>query len=265
MTLTAEDRARYARHLVIPELGEEGQARLAAASVLVVGAGGLGSPCLYYLAAAGVGRLGVLDHDVVEPSNLQRQILHTSADVGRPKAASAAEKLRALNPGIEIVEHHERFAARNAMDLVSAYDVMVTAVDNLPSRFLLNDACVLGRKTLVEAGILRFVGLAMTIRGGQTACYRCVFPSPPDESSTPALAEVGVFGPVAGVMGCMQANEVVKVITGIGRPLYDRLLQFDAWTTSCEEVAVRREPECPICGERPRITSIADSAAELGL
>jgi len=263
--LTQEECARYARHLVIPELGVEGQEKLAAAAVLVVGAGGLGSPCLYYLAAAGIGRLGVLDDDVVELSNLQRQILHSSADLGRPKATSAAEKLRALNPCIEVVEHRERFGPGNAADLVRDYDVMVTAVDNLPSRFLLNDVCVQQGRTLVEAAILRFVGLAMTIRGGETACYRCLFPHVPAEDVAPTPAQAGVFGPVAGVMGCIQANEVVKIISGIGRPLYGRLLQFDALEMSFEEVAVQRDPACPVCGERPALADVAASAADLGL
>jgi molybdopterin-synthase adenylyltransferase len=265
MVLTQDECARYARHLVIPELGEEGQEKLAAASVLVVGAGGLGSPCLYYLAAAGVGRLGVLDDDVVEISNLQRQILHSSADLGRPKAASAAEKLRALNPCIEVVEHRRRFGADNAAELVRAHDVVVTAVDSLPARFLLNDACVLAGKILVEAAILRFVGLALTIHGGRSSCYRCLFPSLPAGGAVPAPAEAGVFGPVAGVMGCIQANEVIKVLTGIGRPLYDRLLQFDALEMTFDEVAVQRDPGCPVCGERPMIVDIASSAADLGL
>jgi adenylyltransferase/sulfurtransferase len=263
--LTQEECARYARHLVIPELGSEGQEKLAAAAVLVIGAGGLGSPCLYYLAAAGIGRLGVLDDDIVEVSNLQRQILHSSVDLGRPKATSAAEKLRALNPCIEVVEHRTRFGPANAADLVGDYDVMVTAVDNLPSRFLLNDVCVQQRKTLVEAAILRFVGLAMTIRGGETACYRCLFPELPAADCAPTPAQAGVFGPVAGVMGCIQANEVIKVVTGIGRPLYGRLLQFDALEMSFDEVAVQRHPACPVCGERPKLADLAASAADLGL
>jgi len=176
-----DDQARYRRHLVIPEIGLEGQRALGRASVLVVGAGGLGSPCLFYLAAAGVGRLGVLDHDVVEVSNLQRQIIHSTADIGRSKTVSAAAKLRALNPGVEVVEHRLRFGPETAADLMAGYDVVVTAVDNLPTRFFLNDACVLCGATLVEAAILRFVGLATTIRGGETACYRCLFPELPAE------------------------------------------------------------------------------------
>ncbi|MBM3147724.1 MAG: HesA/MoeB/ThiF family protein [Actinobacteria bacterium] len=260
-----DDQARYRRHLVIPEIGLEGQRALGRASVLVVGAGGLGSPCLFYLAAAGVGRLGVLDHDVVEVSNLQRQIIHSTADIGRSKTVSAAAKLRALNPGVEVVEHRLRFGPETAADLMAGYDVVVTAVDNLPTRFFLNDACVLCGATLVEAAILRFVGLATTIRGGETACYRCLFPELPAEGSVPSPAEAGVFGPVAGVMGCIQATEAIKVIVGAGRPLYDRLLQFDALEMTFEEVAVQRDPACPVCGEAPRITDLATSAGGLRL
>lgn len=255
-----EEGGRYARHLVIPEIGPRGQRELGRSSVLVVGAGGLGSPCLMYLAAAGVGRLGVVDCDTVEVSNLQRQIIHATPDIGTPKTVSAATRLRALNPGIEVVEHPVRLGPDNAADLLSGYDVVVTAVDNLPSRFLLNDACVLFRTTLVEAAILRFVGLATTIRGGETACYRCLFAEVPAEEALPTPAEAGVFGPVAGLLGCVQAAETVKVLIGAGRPLYDRLLQVDALEMTFEEVAVQRDPDCPVCGRRPRITCLEASA-----
>ena len=263
--MRAADRSRYARHLVIPEMGEEGQHKLGDSSVLVVGAGGLGSPCLFYLAAAGVGRLGIVDSDVVEASNLQRQIIHATGDIGWPKTTSAAEKLRSLNPSVEVVEHACRFAPDNALDLIERYDVVVDAVDNLPSRFLVNDACVIARRTLVEAAILRFVGLAMTIRGGESACYRCLFPDLPLEGSVPSPAEAGVFGPVAGLMGCIQAAEVVKVLLSIGRPLYDRLLQVDALEMSFDEVAVQRDPRCPVCRDEPGIGDLRASAANLGL
>lgn len=259
MSLSDGDRQRYARHIVIPELGEEGQEKLAAGSVLVVGTGGLGSPVLLYLAAAGVGRLGVLDDDVVELSNLQRQVLHATGDVGRRKVDSAFEKLRALNPGVTLVKHDTHFCAGTAEELLSGYDVIVTAVDNFPSRFLLNDACVLLRKTLVEGAILRFTGLAMTIRGGETACYRCVFPEMPTAASVPSSAEAGVFGPVAGTIGCLQACEAIKVLTGVGRPLYGRLLQFDAAEMAFQEVKLSREPACPVCGVAPTIASLADA------
>jgi molybdopterin/thiamine biosynthesis adenylyltransferase len=261
MTLSEDDRRRYARHLVIPELGDDGQEKLAAASVLVVGTGGLGSPALLYLAAAGVGRLGLVDFDVVELSNLQRQVIHSTADLGRRKVESAAEKLRALNPGVVLELHDRCFSRETAAELLGPYDVIVTAVDNFPARFLLNDACVLLRKTLVEGAILRFVGLAMTIKGGETACYRCVFPEVPSPGSVPSPAESGVFGPVAGTIGCLQACEVVKVITGFGAPLYDRLLQFDAADMSFQEVAVSREPACPVCGTVPRITDMGSAGS----
>jgi molybdopterin/thiamine biosynthesis adenylyltransferase len=189
VSMSGYDRVRYLRHLVIPELGEEGQKKLHAASVLVVGAGGLGSPCLLYLTAAGVGRLGVVDYDVVELSNLQRQIVHTSDDIGRDKTLSAAERLQALNPDVEVVRHQVRLDADNVAQLIADYDVIVTAVDNLPARYLLNDACVLSRKTLIEGAILRFVGLAMTIKGGESACYRCLFPDPPAAGVAPSPAE----------------------------------------------------------------------------
>lgn len=258
MRLSPEDRERYARHLVIPELGEAGQEKLAAASVVVVGVGGLGSPAAYYLAAAGVGRLGLVDADAVELSNLQRQVLHTTNDLGRRKVESAAEKLRALNPGVRVETHDVRFCAATAEELLRDYDVVVTGVDNFPARFLLNDACVLLGKTLVEGAILQFVGLAMTIRGGETACYRCVFPEMPAPGSSPSPAEAGVFGPVPGTIGSIQACEAIKVITGVGEPLYDRLLQYDAAALSFQEVAVAREPACPVCGAAPTITRLVD-------
>jgi len=259
VTLDPEERERYARHLVIPELGEEGQAKLAAASVLVVGTGGLGSPVLLYLAAAGVGRLGIVDGDVVELSNLQRQVIHASTDLGGRKVESAAAKLRALNPGVALDLHDLTFTGEAAAALVADYDVIVSAVDNFPTRYLLNDLCVLTRKTLVEGAILRFIGLAMTIDGGESACYRCVFPEMPAPGTVPTPAEAGVFGPVAGTIGCLQACEVIKVVAGAGVPLYDRMLQFDALAMSFQEVALGREPACAVCGEHPTITSPADA------
>jgi molybdopterin/thiamine biosynthesis adenylyltransferase len=258
MALSDEERERYARHLPLPGLDEAAYAKLKAASVLVVGAGGLGSPALYYLAAAGVGRLGIVDSDVVELSNLQRQILHTTNDLGRPKTTSAAEKLRALNPHVEVVEHVERFLASSAFRLVDGYDVVVNAVDNFPTRFLVNDACVLRRKTLCEGGILGYVGVAMTIRPGETACYRCLFPETIRPEDAPTPAEEGVFGPVPGLIGSVQAAEAIKVIAGIGRPLFDRLLQYDALSLEFDEVEVRRDPACPVCGDRPTITELRE-------
>ena len=247
---------RYARHLLMPELGAEAYERLGAGRVLVVGAGGLGSSALFYLAAAGVGHLGIVDHDVVELSNLQRQILHATPDLGRAKTDSAAEKLRALNPEIEVVCHHTRFNESNALELIDAYDVILTGVDNFPARYLLNDACVLRRKTLVEGGIVRFSGMAITIKGGETACYRCLFPVPPPDGLIECSAETGVFGPTAGIIGVIQAAEAIKVLTGIGEPLYNRLLSVDLLDMTFDEMRIERDPTCPICGEHPTITEL---------
>jgi molybdopterin/thiamine biosynthesis adenylyltransferase len=259
MTLREDERERYGRHLVIPDMGEEGQERLKRSSVLVVGTGGLGSPALFYLAAAGVGRLGLVDGDVVELSNLQRQILHATDDLGRPKTESAAVTLRALNPDVALDLHQTRLTPANARDLVSPYDVVIDAVDNFSSRYLLNDACVLERKVLVEGGILRFTGLVMTIRGGETTCYRCLFPREPGPQDAPTTAQAGVFGPVPGVIGAVQAAEAIKVIGGFGRPLYGRLLQVDLGDTSFTEIEVSRDPACPVCGQRPTITDLGSS------
>ena len=263
MVLDALERARYLRQVVIPEIGESGQAVLRQARVLVVGAGGLGSPVLLYLAAAGVGRLGVVDYDVVDRSNLQRQIVHGTPDIGRPKTDSAAERIAALKPSVTVVRHALCLDQHTVVELLRAYDVIVTAVDNLSTRYLLNDACVLLRKTLVEGAVLRFVGLAMTIKGGQSACYRCVFPQPPEGCSS--ATEQGVFGPVPGVIGAIQAAEALKAILGLGEPLVNRLLQYDALQMTFDEVTTSRDPACPVCGERPSITDIAQSAASLGL
>jgi molybdopterin-synthase adenylyltransferase len=251
-------RLRYDCQLVLEAVGERGQEKLRRASVLVVGAGGLGAPVLYYLAAAGVGRIGVVDDDVVELSNLQRQILYTTDDVGRGKAETAAARLHALNPEIEVDAHGLRLRAANVLDLVRDHDVVVTAVDNFPTRYLINDACVLARKILVDGAVLRLTGLAMTIRGGETACYRCLFPEPPPPAAVVGCSEAGVLGPVPGVIGAIQALEVLKVVTGAGRPLYDRLVQFDGATMSFTEVEVARVRTCPVCGEDPTVTEPID-------
>jgi len=250
---------RYARHLMMPELGAEAYERLQAGRVLVVGAGGLGSSALFYLAAAGVGHLGIVDHDVVELSNLQRQILHATPDLGRPKTESAAEKLRALNPEVDIVCHQTRFCEENAAELVGSYDVVVTGVDNFPTRYLLNDACVLQRKTLVEGGIVRFSGMAITIDGGKSACYRCLFPTPPPDGRVKCSAETGVFGPAAGIVGVIQASEAIKVLAGIGEPLYNRLLSIDLLQMDFAETPIQRDPNCPICGDHPTITELHEA------
>jgi molybdopterin/thiamine biosynthesis adenylyltransferase len=226
--------------------------------VLVVGAGGLGAPALYYLVAAGVGRVGIVDHDVVELSNLQRQILFTTADIGRGKAEVAAERLAALNPDVRLEPHAVRLQAANTLELVRGYDVIVTAVDNFAARYLINDVCVFERKTLVDGAVLRMVGLAMTVKGGETACYRCLFPEPPPPAAVVSCSEAGVLGPVPGTIGALQALEVIKVLTGAGEPLYDRLLQFDGAAMTFTEIEVRRAPTCPVCGEHPTVNELVD-------
>jgi molybdopterin/thiamine biosynthesis adenylyltransferase len=258
VTITEQERWRYARHLLLPDFGAAAQEKLKRAKVLVVGAGGLGSPALLYLAAAGVGTLGVADFDVVEESNLQRQVLHTTADIGRAKTESAAEKLRALNPMVEVVEHRERFVAANAFALIDRYDVIVNGVDNFPARFLVNDACVMRRKLLVDGGVLQFIGYAMTIKGGETACYRCLFPTFIDPGDAQCATEEGVFGPVPGLIGTIQAMEAIKLITGVGQPLYNRMLLFDALSISFDEVVVLRDDACPVCGKHPEVTELRD-------
>ncbi len=249
---------RYSRHIILPELGGAGQQKLKQASVLVVGAGGLGSPALLYLTAAGVGRIGVIEDDVVDLTNLQRQVLHGTSDVGRPKVISASETMKQLNPHVQIDVYNQRLTKENIFDIIEKYDVIVDGVDNFPTRYLLNDACVMKHKTLVEGGILRFMGLIMSIRGGETACYRCVFEEPPPPGAVPSCAEAGVLGAVAGVIGTMQATEVLKILTGFGQPLYDRLLQFDAEELRFHEVKARRNPKCPVCGENPSITKLVE-------
>lgn len=258
MRVSARERQRYDCQLVLREVGERGQQALRAGSVLVVGAGGLGSPVLYYLAAAGVGRIGIVDDDVVELSNLQRQVLFTTADIGRMKAEVAAERLAALNPDVTPEPCTSRLRAATALDLIGRYDIVVTAVDNFPTRYLLNDACVLLRKTLVDGAVLRMTGLAMTVKGGETACYRCLFPEPPPPAGVISCSEAGVLGPIPGLIGSIQALEVIKVLTGAGRPLHDRLLQYDGGAMRFTEVAVERAPSCPVCGDRPTVTELAD-------
>jgi adenylyltransferase/sulfurtransferase len=259
--ISGHERQRYDCQLVLKEVGERGQEAIRNGSVLVVGAGGLGAPALYYLAAAGVGRIGIVDDDVVELSNLQRQILFATADIGRSKAEVAAERLRALNPEVKAEPHAARLRAATAFPLIDPYDVVVTAVDNFPTRYLLNDACVLRGKTLVDGAVLRMTGLAMTIKGGETACYRCLFPEPPPPAGVISCSEAGVLGPVPGLIGSIQALEVIKVLTGAGQPLYDRLLQYDGGAMTFTEVEVSRVPSCPVCGESPTVTGLVDHDA----
>lgn len=258
--LSEEEIERYSRHIILPEVGGTGQQKLKESSVFVVGAGGLGSPVLLYLTAAGVGRIGVIEDDVVDLTNLQRQVLHATPDVGKPKVESASETMKQINPHVEVDVYQQRLTKDNVFDLIDKYDVIVDGVDNFPTRYLLNDACVMKKKTLVEGGILRFMGLIMSIRGGETACYRCVFEEPPPPGTVPSCAEAGVLGAVAGVVGTMQATEVLKILTGVGKPLFNRLLQFDAEELRFHEVKAKRNPKCPVCGDNPTITELVEYA-----
>ncbi len=240
---------RYARHILLRELGGTGQARLKAAKVLVVGAGGLGSPLALYLAAAGVGRIGLVDADVVELSNLQRQIAHGTADIGRAKVESAAESLRRINPLVQVVEHNEHLGAANVAGLIASYDIICDGTDNFATRFLLADACVAAQKTLVTAAVLRFEGQLSTFKpheGGP--CYRCLYPEPPPEGLVPSCSEAGVLGAVTGVMGTLQATEVLKEITGIGKSLAGYLLVWNALDAEFRKIRLKKDPACPVCG-----------------
>ncbi len=254
---------RYARHIILKEIGGAGQQKLLAAKVLVVGAGGLGSPLLMYLAAAGVGTLGIVDDDTVSLSNLQRQILHHTADIGRPKTASAAESIAALNPDVTVVAHEERLTAANAIALVSAYDLVADGSDNFETRFLVNDACYLAKVPLVSAAIGQFEGQLSTYRAfdADNPCYRCVFPERPPPGTVPSCAEAGVIGALAGVMGSLQAVEVIKEITGIGQSMAGRLTIYDALDARFRTLKLRRDPGCALCGEHATIHDLAAHAA----
>ncbi len=257
MTLSDEDIDRYARHIVLREVGGPGQARLRAARVLVVGAGGLGSPVILYLAAAGIGTIGIVDFDTVSLSNLQRQIAHRSADIGTAKTNSAARAAKAINPGTAIETHDVRLTAANALELIGGYDLVADGSDNFDTRFLVNDACYLAERTLVSAAVTEFDGQLATFKAhdksGAFPCYRCIFPEPPPPGTAPSCSETGVLGAAAGVMGTLQALEVLKEILGIGDSMAGRLLIYDALATRFRNVTVRPDPACPLCGTSPRI------------
>ena len=249
---------RYQRHLSLREVGFKGQQKLLASKVLCVGAGGLGSPALYCLAAAGVGTIGIAEGDVVDDSNLQRQILHFTEDVGRPKLASAREKLEKINPDVKVVEHPGWLTAENALEIISQYDFVLDGTDNFPAKFLINDACVIAGKPFSHAGILRFEGQAMTVVPGKSRCYRCLFREPPPAEAVPSCAEAGVLGAIAGVMGTLQATEALKCLLGKGDLLTDRLLIFDALAMRFREIKGARDPGCAVCGDHPTITAPID-------
>jgi len=258
--------ARYSRHLIMPEVTLEGQKRLKAASVLCIGTGGLGSPIVLYLAAAGVGRLGLVDYDVVDFSNLQRQILHTTKDVGRKKLNSARDKIREINPNVQVELHQTLFRSDNAMEIARGYDIVIDGTDNFPTRYLSNDICVFLKKPNIYGSIFRFDGQCTVFAphlGGP--CYRCMFPEPPPPGSVPTCAEGGVLGVLPGVIGVLQAIEAVKLIIGQGNPLLGRMVHFDALAMKFREFKIRRDPDCPVCGERPTITEPIDYEVFCGI
>jgi len=256
--LTNDEIKRYSRHLIMPEVGVDGQRKLKAAKVLCIGAGGLGSPVAMYLAAAGVGRLGLVDFDVVDFSNLQRQILHGTPDVGRSKLASAKDRLHALNPEIQIDTHETALSSQNALQLFEPYDVIVDGTDNFPTRYLVNDACVLLGKPNAYGSIFRFEGQASVFATKDGPCYRCLYPEPPPPGLVPSCAEGGVLGVLPGIIGVIQATETIKLILGIGEPLIGRFLIFDALRMKFRELKLRKDPDCPVCGTHPTVTQLID-------
>jgi molybdopterin/thiamine biosynthesis adenylyltransferase/rhodanese-related sulfurtransferase len=256
--LTRDEILRYSRHLIMSEVGLEGQERLKGASVLVVGAGGLGSPALLYLAAAGVGHIGIVDCDTVDFTNLQRQVIHATQDVGRSKLQSAEERVRAINPEVRVTRHESVLTSENALGILKRYDIVIDGTDNFPTRFLVNDACVLLKKPNVYGSIFRFDGQATVFAHEDGPCYRCLFPEPPPPGTVPSCAEGGVLGVLPGVIGVIQATEAIKLILGKGETLKGRLLLYDALNMRFREVKIARDPECPVCGENPTITELID-------
>lgn len=259
MQLNNDEIRRYSRHLILPEVGLAGQKKIKSTSVFCIGAGGLGSPIAMYLAAAGIGKIGIVDFDMVDESNLQRQILHTDADVGRSKAQSAMETIRGINPNVEVVLHETRITSENALDLIRPYDIVVDGTDNFPTRYLTNDACVLLKKPNVYGSIFRFEGQASVFAphlGGP--CYRCLYPEPPPPGMVPSCAEGGVLGVLPGIVGCIQTTEILKLALGKGNPLIGRLLLFNALDMKFRELKLRRDPQCPVCGDHPTIRELID-------
>jgi adenylyltransferase/sulfurtransferase len=257
--LTNEEIKRYSRHLILPEVGVEGQERIKAAKVLLIGSGGLGSPLALYLTAAGVGTIGLVEFDVVDFSNLQRQVIHFTTDVGKPKLQSATEKIKAINPGVNVIPFHARITSDNALEIIKDFDIVIDGTDNFPTRYLVNDACVMLKKPNVYGSIFRFEGMASVFAphfGGP--CYRCWYPEPPPPGLVPSCAEGGVLGVICGIIGNIQANEAIKLIIGKGKPLMGRLLRFDAMDMSFREYKIPRDPHCPVCGKNPTITELID-------
>ncbi len=263
LALTGEQVTRYSRHIIMPQVGSRGQRKIMEAKVLIVGAGGLGSPVAVYLALAGVGTIGLVDFDVVDLSNLQRQILHQNEDVGRPKVISARETLHAYNPDVNVIAHEFPLTSENALEVIGQYDIVVNGADNFATRYLVNDACVFLQKPLVDGSILLFDGQATVYLPGK-GCYRCLYPAPPPPGLVPSCAEAGVLGALCGTVGSIQATEALKLILGIGDSLSGRLLLYDALSMEVRQVKIRRDPECVVCGDNPTITELIDYDAFCG-
>jgi thiazole biosynthesis adenylyltransferase ThiF len=258
---TEEQIKRYARHIILPEVGGKGQEKLLNSKVLVIGAGGLGSPAILYLAAAGVGTIGIVDFDVVDLSNLQRQIIHNTERVGTPKVESARRTVEMLNPDVKVIAYNTRISKENIMDIIKDYDVVLDGTDNFPTRFLINDACYFAGKPLVSAAMLRFEGQVSVFdfrNKEKSPCYRCLFPEPPPPGLVPSCQEAGILGSIGGIMGCIQATEAIKLILGIGEPLVGKLLIMDALSMDFRKVKLRKDPNCPLCGEKPVIKELIE-------
>ncbi|MBT4977385.1 MAG: molybdopterin-synthase adenylyltransferase MoeB [Gemmatimonadetes bacterium] len=263
--MSEDDMQRYARHIILPEVGEKGQQKLLKGRVLLVGVGGLGCPTALYLAAAGVGKIGLVDADVVDKSNLQRQVLFGESDVGRPKVEAARDKLLDLNSTLDVVTHYELLTSHNVFDVMDGYDIIVNGCDNFPTRYLVNDAAVMKNKPVVDGSIFRFEGQATVYVPGEGPCYRCLYPAPPPPGEVPSCAEGGVLGVLPGTVGLMQATEVVKMILGEGKSLVGRVLLYDAMEMKFRELKLRKDPECPVCNESPTITELIDYEQFCGL
>ncbi len=255
---TEEQLERYSRHILLKKVGVEGQARIMESKVLVIGAGGLGAPAALYLAAAGIGTIAIADADNVDLSNLQRQVIHFTGDIGRPKVESAAEKMRAINPDVKVITHHEFLLSDNIRPIIRDYDFVIDGTDNFAAKFLINDACVLEGKPLSHGGILRFTGQTMTIMPGESACYRCVFNAPPPRGAVPTCSQAGVLGAIAGMLGTIQAAEALKFATNTGTLLLNSLLTFEAEEMDFRKTALKKRASCPVCGENPSITELHD-------
>jgi molybdopterin-synthase adenylyltransferase len=259
VALNEQQIERYSRHIILEQVGGTGQEKLLESKVLIVGAGGLGSPAALYLAAAGVGTIGIIDADNVDLTNLQRQIIHHTPDVGVPKVQSAADKMRELNPDVTVKTYHEWALAANTREIVRDYDFVIDGTDNFPAKFLINDACYFEKKAFSHAGILRFDGQLITVVPGETTCYRCIFEGPPPVGAVPSCSQAGVLGVLAGVVGSLQATEAVKYILGLGDLLTDTLLTYDALKMKFRRIELKRNPDCPLCGENPEITTLVDA------